>query len=316
MKKWQISLIAFVCLLLLSSLMYGVSLYHKYKATLRAISITEDVNSNTNSNNENQHDEAITDMPFILLLNGISARKQLDDGGRSDTIMLALIDAPQKKVTLISIPRDSYVEIPEYGMKKINAAYPIGGSKLLEETLENWLAIDIHGFVSIDFDGFIKLVDLIGGIEVEVTRYMEYDDPTDGTNIRLSPGRQTLEGKKALDYVRFRHSNDGNHASDYDRMKRQQEALGGLVDKVSSFKSLTKLNSMMDIMGNNVKTTLTPKEIQDLIKAFAAFSTEDLEKTSIQGEGYYINGGWYEKIPQEELERVKLIMKDFIYTKE
>ncbi|AOY77813.1 LCP family protein [Clostridium formicaceticum] len=164
----------------------------------------------------------------------------------------------------------------------------------------------------LDFEGFIELVDLMGGIEVEVKRRMEYDDPIDGTNIRLTPGQQILDGKNALDFVRFRQSNDGRHASDYDRMERQQQALQSLAGKITPLRVLTKLNDMMNILGDNVTTSLTAKELEALIKIFASFDPENLQTTSLQGEGYYHNGAWYEKIPQGEIERIKTMMEDFL----
>ncbi|WP_176759056.1 LCP family protein [Alkaliphilus peptidifermentans] len=317
MRKWQQYLIIFICLFLFTSVLYGVTLFQKYKATLRAISIAEEGAGNSNNGNEgNEQIESIESKPFAVLLYGVSARKKLYDRGRSDTMMIALIDTQQKKVALISMPRDSYVDIPGHGMNKINAAYPKGGSALMVETIENWLDTELYGFISIDFEGFIELVDLMGGVEVEVTRRMEYNDPTDGTNIRLSPGRQVLDGKNALDFVRFRQSNDGRHSSDYDRMKRQQEALSSLAGKITPFRSLTKFNGMMDILSDNVKTSLTPKEIETLVRIFSSFDSSNLETTSIQGEGYYNNGAWYEKIPQDELERIKSMISDFLSTED
>ncbi|AKL95946.1 transcriptional attenuator, LytR family [Clostridium aceticum] len=312
MKKWQKYFVIFICFILFTASTYGINLYRQYKATLQAISIAENSDGDKDDSNDGNIElESLGKEPFAMLLYGISARKQLNDGGRSDTMMLALIDAQQKKVSLISIPRDSYVQIPGYRMNKINAAYPLGGSKLMMETVESWLDIELQGFVSVDFEGFIELVDLMGGIEVEVTRKMEYDDPIDGTSIRLTPGKQVLDGKNALDFVRFRQSNDGRHASDYNRMERQQQALAALAEKVTPFRVVTRLTDMMTILSDNVKTSLTPKELETLIRVFASFNPANLETTSLQGEGYYHNGAWYEKIPQGEIERVQTIIKDF-----
>ena len=92
---------------------------------------------------------------------------------------------------------------------KINSAYPKGGVELTIKTIEEWFDTEIYAHVAIDFDGFIQLVDLVGGIEINVDRSIRYDDPTDGTHIRLEQGLQVLDGKNTLDFVRARLDNRG-----------------------------------------------------------------------------------------------------------
>src|SRR5690606_17560453 len=128
----------------------------------------------------------------------------------------------------ISIPRDSYVSIPGYREKdKINSTYPRGGAELTMQTIEEWFDTEVYGYVHIDFDGFTELVDLLGGVEVYVDQKIVYDDPMDGTHIRLEQGLQVLDGKNALDFVRARKDNRGSryYTSDYQRMERQQLVL-------------------------------------------------------------------------------------------
>lgn len=306
-KLWIIAAFTLSFIILITAI-YGYRLYDKYQETLRRISVIDkdedfqDVDDNQIKNQE----------PFVLLIYGVSARKDFKDIGHSDTMMLALVDPKEVKVQLLSIPRDAYVDIPGHRMDKLNVAYPKGGSKLMIEALENWLDIDISGFVSINFEGFIDLVDLFGGIEVDVKRVMNYDDPIDGTRIRLTPGKQVLDGKNALDYVRFRYSNDGRHASDYDRMERQQEALKAMANKLTIMKSLPRLFSIMDILSDNVKTSLTPQTTEELVKVFRGIRGENILTDSIHGEGYKHNDVWYEKIPDEELARIQQLIKDFL----
>lgn len=265
--------------------------------------ITEEQNSGENAKDVD---------PFAMLIYGISAREHLNnDPGHSDTMMIALVDPQKEKVSLISIPRDSYVNIPGRGMDKINVAYPIGGSKLMMETIENWLDVDIYGFTSINFQGFTDIVDLIGGIDVYVPRKMEYDDPNDGTRVRLYTGQQILDGKNALDFVRFRISNDGKHDSDYVRMERQQEALKAISKEITSIRSIPRIFNMMSILSDNIKTSLSPSELEKLIKTFLSFKPDSLETDSIIGGGYIINGVWYEVVPEKEVERINKIIYEF-----
>ena len=285
----------------------------KYKQTLTNIAAAvperdneeEDKNAEIIEERESQH-------PFILLLFGISKRTTLNDPGRADTIMLALVNPESGRIQLISIPRDAYVDIPGYGKNKINAAYPQGGADLLKGTLENWLSINIHGFANINFEGFIDLVNLVGGIKVNVPRDMRYDDVADGTSIDLKKGEQVLDGKNALDFVRFRKSNDGRHSSDYERMERQQQALAELSRKMASIRMIGRINNIMDILSANIKTSLTVDELDTLVKRFYAIDMQGLETTSLQGGGYLINGAWYEIVPEEEIERVQEIINTFM----
>ncbi|MGI6327426.1 MAG: LCP family protein [Dethiobacteria bacterium] len=307
------AVIILLILLLLGAGACGVTNYVEYKKTLEKMSVSEEQN-----NQEEGHEEIglienrkLAD-PFALLLFGISEREAFNDPGHSDTIMLALVDPELVKVHLISIPRDAYVDIPGYGKDKINSAYPRGGAALLMETIENWLDLDLYAYVSINFQGFIDLVDLVDGIEVYVPREMHYDDPVDGTSIHLSKGQHLLDGKDALGFVRFRKSNDGVHDSDYQRMERQQLALSLLADKLSSIRTLARINRIMDILSANVKTTLKADELDALIKSFLSFNISNLQTTSIQGGGHLINEAWYELVTEEEKGRIQNIIQDFM----
>ncbi len=293
---------------------YSFSINVKYKQTLANIAVQEDPGNSSEVESVSASEAAEEKKegnPFILLLFGISDRLFIHDPGRADTIMLALVDADRGRVQLISVPRDAYVEIPGYNKNKLNYAYSRGGANLLVQTLENWLDIDIYGYVRLNFQGFIDLVNLVDGIKVYVPRDMRYDDPVDGTSIDLKKGEQLLDGKNALDFVRFRLSNDGRHASDYERMKRQQEALAALSSKLASIRTIARLNRIMDILSDNVKTSLTVDELDLLIRKYYAVDLQGLETTSLQGGGYLLNGAWYEIVPEEEIVRVREIIATF-----
>lgn len=292
---------------------YGFSINAKYKQTLENIAVQENKESDHEAETAAEPAEEIKQgNPFILLLFGISDRLFINDPGRADTIMLALVDADAGSIQLISVPRDAYVDIPGYSKNKLNYAYSRGGAGLLMRTLENWLDIDIYGYVRINFQGFIDLVNLVDGIKVYVPRDMSYDDPADGTSINLKKGEQLLDGKNALDFVRFRLSNDGRHCSDYERMARQQQALTVLSNKLASVKTITRINRIMDILSANVKTSLTVDELDLLIKKYYAVDLQGLETTSLQGGGHLLNGAWYEVVPEEEMERVRAMILELL----
>ncbi|WP_025027161.1 LCP family protein [Caldalkalibacillus mannanilyticus] len=311
MKRKQLILRGLVTFMIVSLMGAGV-LYYVYLQMIN--SVTND------DSNQPQVEDKISVVeermdPFILLLYGIDERPELHDAGRPDTLMLALVDPEQVKVSLISIPRDSYVQIPgRKNKEKINHAYPLGGHELTIQTIEEWLGVSIYGHVAIDFNGFKELVDLVGGVDVYVDRSIIYDAYSDGTHIRLSKGQQVLDGKNALDFVRARLDNRGPryYTSDYQRMERQQMVLKELGNKLLSFQSLMKIFEIQKIMGDNISTSLTAKELDKLIRTFVSFNMSNLETTSIQGNALRLGGVWYEDVPEEEIERIQTLIGSFL----
>jgi LCP family protein required for cell wall assembly len=157
-------------------------------------------------------------------------RRQLGTGDaagrRADTMMLLHIPRGGGAPTLVSLPRDSYVPIPGRGRNKLNAAYAFGGPKLLAQTIEQVTGIRIDHYMEIGFDGFASVVDAVGGVRICVKESI--NDPN--AALRLKAGCQELNSKQALGYVRTRASARG----DLDRVERQREFLGALIDKATS----------------------------------------------------------------------------------
>jgi LCP family protein required for cell wall assembly len=163
-------------------------------------------------------------------------------GRRADTMMLLHIPRGTGKPTLVSLPRDSYVPIPGRGRNKLNAAYAFGGPQLLARTVEQVTGIRLDRYMEVGFDGFASVVDAVGGVQICPKTAMR--DPMAGLNVKA--GCQLAGSRAALAYVRARHSGRG----DLDRVQRQQEFLGSLVDKATSpwvllnpFKSIPLLRS-------------------------------------------------------------------------
>lgn len=314
MKK-KIAIWGIVIMLLLIA--GGVfAIYLQYKQTLDDMYQNSQDEEEPSGDEQNQNGDESVDDPFVVLLYGIDSRDGgNNDRGRPDSLILALIDPELLKVSLISIPRDSYVDIPGRTQKdKVNHSFSYGGVELTIQTLEEWLDIPIYGYVAIDFNGFRELVDLVGGVDVYVDQSIIYDDPVDGTHIRLEQGQQVLDGKNALDFVRARLDNRGPnyYTSDYKRMERQQMVLKALGKEIVSISSLPRIFSMMNVVGDNVTTTLTPNELDQLVRKFYRFNIENLETTSIVGEALHLNGVWYEDVPQEEVQRIHEYVHRFL----
>nr|WP_283809094.1 LCP family protein [Tumebacillus amylolyticus] len=162
-------------------------------------------------------------------------RRDPNDRPRSDTMLLASLNPDTKQVSVFSIMRDTYVDIPGVGRSKINAAFADGGPELLIDTIQNFLKIPIHYYVATDFEGFAKIIDSIGGIDVNVPEDFVHAD--DGIyDINLKKGQQHLNGQQALEYVRFR----GTPRADFDRTERQREVVKLVAEKMKSPSMLMK----------------------------------------------------------------------------
>jgi LCP family protein required for cell wall assembly len=148
-------------------------------------------------------------------------------GERTDTIMIVHVSESGGKPVMVSLPRDSWVPIPGHGNDKINAAFSIGGAKLLTETVENVTGVHIDGYVEIGLGGFASVVDSVGGVNLCVARDM--NDKKAGIN--LKKGCQTLDGANALGYVRSRYTDP---LGDIGRASRQRQFLGALMKKAAT----------------------------------------------------------------------------------
>ncbi|PZE20849.1 hypothetical protein CBW46_011910 [Paenibacillus xerothermodurans] len=220
----------------------------------------------------------------ILLLGGDSRGLKPNEVPRSDSLILASIDPVTKKAYLFSILRDTYVKIPGSGEDRINTALATGGPNLAMKTVSDLLGIPVQYYVYTDFKGFIALVDAVGGIDIEVEKDMKYSDAADGHeyDINLKKGMQHLDGKMALQYVRFRH----DALSDFSRTERQRKFLGALAQKMQSTSSIIKLPRILSSIDPYIETNL---------------STTDMLKLGSLGYEAKTEGMVSEQIPPAEL---------------
>jgi LCP family protein required for cell wall assembly len=159
---------------------------------------------------------------------------------RSDTIMVLHITADRDAAYLISVPRDAWVEIPGYGMHKLNAAFSYGGPELYVRTMELLTGMRMDHLAIVDWDGFKDLTNALGGVQVYVPPSSAAESPV------LEPGRQTLDGEEALRYVRERKSLPGG---EFDRIARQQNVLRSIIHKLVSRGTLTNPARLTDVLG-------------------------------------------------------------------
>ena len=255
-----------------------------------------------------------------ILLLGIDRRGGRGWGYRTDTIIIVSVDQVNDTVSMLSIPRDLYLEIPGHGEDRINAAnvygyrydYPGGGPALLMRTIEQNFQIPIDYYVMVDFDGFTQVIDTLGGVDVNVPRTLHdtmYPDPRPGDpyaykTIHFDAGWQHLDGKRALEYSRSRMS-----TSDFARAARQQQVLLAIREKAVSLGILNlipKLPALFATMGNMVKTDMTLGEMGDLAQLAPQIDLENIDTAVIQKPlvyGYRTENGAAVQLPKWDLIR-------------
>lgn len=206
-------------------------------------------------------------MVLNVLMFGSDSRTDSAGDGRSDSIMLVSIDNRHKKLKLTSFLRDTWVEIPGYGNNKLNAAYAFGGPKLAVETIQKNFGVDIDRYLEIDFSSFISIVDVLGGIDINLTEdetksinhIIEAEDLGNAPKI-YGAGVHHLNGIQALAHSRNRNS----PLSDFDRTSRQRDVVSTTVSKFKTA-SLPQLTSIISKIGPMITTNLKKNEITSIL---------------------------------------------------
>ncbi len=214
----------------------------------------------------------------VLVMGGDARGLKKGEIPRSDTLLVASIDPSTKKGVLFSVMRDTWVAIPGHGHDRVNTALSIGGPKLAMETVGNLLGIPIQYYVYTDFQGFIALVNSLGGVPIEVEKDMNYVDNADGNrfDIHLKKGLQNLNGEQALQYVRFRH----DARSDFARTERQRTFLKALADQLRTTTGIMKLPQMLTVVSPYVETNMEFSQLLQLTSL--AYQAKDDTITGIQ----------------------------------
>ena len=220
------------------------------------------------------------------------------DSQLTDTIMVASYNPNTQKANLLSIPRDSYTgknTAKATASLKINALYNI--EKTPEKTLKavnEITGLDIKYYVIVKTEALIQLVDAIGGVEFNVPIDMKYDDPTQDLHIDLKAGTQKLDGEKAEQVLRFRHSNPDKNGvmstypseygnDDFGRMRTQRDFISALLKQTLKPGNIFKLGEILEIAHKNVETNLELSYIKDYIPYAVEFNTDNLQTATLPG---------------------------------
>ncbi len=184
------------------------------------------------------------------------------ESGNTDTIIVATVDFEKKAVYALSIPRDTRAEIPGHRTFKVNAAYAWGGLETAKQTLQNLLGISLDRVILVRLEGFKRIVDLLGGVEIDVEKDMHYVDRKQRLYIHLKKGYRLLDGEKAAQYVRFRHDPQG----DLGRIQRQQKFLKALAAKMFQWQEIDKLPEVTRQIMEQIETDMTTREVLHLAR--------------------------------------------------
>lgn len=235
------------------------------------------------------------DIKNILLI-GQDARSG-ESGQRSDSMILCSINTKEKKIKLVTLMRDMYVQIPGYQANKLNAAYALGGMELLDTTIEQNFGVNIDGNVEVDFDGFLEALTEVGDLDIELT----YDEATymnaneglgsadDNAEVNeawgLKEGVNTLKPKQVLCYARMRYV--GN--SDWDRTERQKKVIMAAYKKVQDL-SATKLLSLASKIFPCITTDLSNSELLSYVKTLSVNHITTIETYRLPVDGTFTEG--------------------------
>ncbi len=221
--------------------------------------------------------DAPDDPPFDIVLLGLDRPRDLNTPSRTDVIMLFHVDRARNFLSILSVPRDLYVDIPGYQTDRINVAYGVGGAALAITTIKNVLGINVTKFMEVNFTTLEGMINSLGGVYVDVDR--RYDTHPLWGGDGLDPGYQLLDGAQALSYARYRF--DSN--KDFGRMARQQRILAALRDQATRWNLPLKLPGLVNGLLGSTTSNLTAKEMLKLSSWFTKLDGSRIKQTLIRG---------------------------------
>ena len=219
-----------------------------------------------------------------IMVMGADERPKEDDPGRSDTLLLLTLDTESREVSLISLPRDSRVRITGLGWDKIGHAFSYGGVNLSRHTVEDFLGVHVDYYAKVDLDSFGRIIDAIGGVTIDVEKRMQYEDTWDHFVIDLMPGVQRLDGRTALQYVRYRDE-DG----DIGRVQRQQKFIRALLSEVNNSSMILRAPAIIKEVSATLDTDMPLPLMLGIAKKLKDGLSTGLKANMVEGLPYYID---------------------------
>ena len=292
---------AFVVILFAIAALAGVY-YCFFSKPAVPVAETKTPSSNQTQTTANENTSGRKEDFYTVLICGT------DDGnGGTDTIMLMGVDVKNSAINVVSVPRDTLVDV-SWNTKKINSTYNNGGIDKLESELEETLGIPVDYYVKVDLKGFVKLVDKIGGVYFDVPINMDYDDPTQDLHIHVNKGYQKLDGDTAIGVVRFRHNNDGTGygTEDVGRIETQHAFMSAVAEQTLKVGNLSKIGSFAQIFSDYVDSDLSVGNMIWFGKQAVNMGSDNIHFSTLPGDpnGKYMGKYYYILDPAETVTMV------------
>lgn len=294
-RRWLVSLAVLIILTLVAVTGYG-----SFKIQNFFDKISNSSQSNNGGNTDEDSEAVKLKSSFAILLLGEDYREETGSKN-TDAIILSIWNPEVKEVTLLSIPRDTKMKIPDHGNGKINSLFSKAGPEGTLETLSEYFNIPVEYYAKIDFRAFEEIIDELGGVQIDVERDMNYHSDADGTDIHLTKGLQVLNGKQALDYARFRKSSDGNDSNDFERNQRHQKIIEAFSHEVTSIKGIMNIFDLLEVSGEHISTNLSPNQMKSIFFTFNGLRSDDIH--SLEMDSYWKSP--YVYVEEEEQIRVQ-----------
>ncbi len=239
--------------------------------------------------------------PISILLMGIDRRE--NETGRADTLMVLTVNPKDKSTQVVSIPRDTRTEIVGHGtVDKINHSYAFGGAAMTINTVQNFLNIPIDYYVETDMEGFVDIIDAIGGIDVNNKFAFSYNGHS------FAEGNIHMTGEEALAFVRMRKSDP---EGDFGRQKRQQQVIEAIIQKGLSVNSLTSYGDILDVISENVETNLSFDAMKAIAKNYKDAATT-FETLVVPGTGQKIEGVYYYVVAEQDRLNLSIQLREHL----
>lgn len=242
----------------------------------------------------------------ILLMGTDTGALGRSDKGRTDTMIVVTINPKKKRTTMVSIPRDTYVQIQggtATSSDKINAAYTYNGTDGAIKTVSKLLNVPINYYVLVNMTGLKKIVDAVGGVDVNVA--FSWTDPQHVGNYKFTKGPMHLNGAQALAYARMRYVDP---EGDYGRQKRQQEVIRGVVKNALSAGTLSNYSSLMKSLSSAIQTNLKFSEIKAIATGYSS-SAKTFTQKQLKGTGAMVNGASLQLPSTTELQSISNLLR-------
>ncbi|MGD7052974.1 LCP family protein [Sutcliffiella horikoshii] len=252
--------------------------------------------------------------PFSVLIMGIEDYSTNGENGRTDTLIVATLNPKEKTMKLLSIPRDTLVYYEHLGYEsRINHAHAYGGKEMTIEKVEELLEVPIDYYSTVNFEGFKNVIDILGGVEVEVPFDFTEKSDVDNSILEFTEGPMNLNGEEALAYARMRKQDP---RGDFGRNDRQKQIIQAAMSEMLKPGNLLKVDNIAKEMGKNVQTNIRVSEGIGLSKLYAGFNSSSMENVTLEGADDTSTGAYYFIPYEESILEVRSILKQHLEIEE